>query len=532
MLPQTARAKDALFFILDCSGSMWGRVDGQPKISAAKDVLVSLLKEVPPEFDVGLMVYGHRRKGDCKDIETIHPLGPASSELLDRVRQLTARGKTPISDALLRAGELLSGREDATTLVLISDGLETCGGDPCAVAARLKEQGLKVVIHVVGFDVTQEEGAKLSCIAEAGGGYFFLADNVDKLRQILMEVKSAVVEKQPVSEPPPPPKISVPSGGKAKVKVLRIKGPGTIVLDPAPWVKVPPYEWAVVDVESGKVQTSVRRATQLRTSEGEYQILWRQTEHHHTPVVLTEVVKVKSGKTVKVPITTGIRVAFPEEVGPPYQWGLMRPSEKEPFWTTDEVDAGQVVPAGTYRLYWHQDEHRSDPLLLKTVEVQEGQLNDVVLDTGIALRTPEWMGEEIYYWALKDSDGNQAARWEALKPQLAPPGTYTLVVRLTEHRHSEVPWGSVTIQEGEFTEVTVDSGISFTHPDGARPPYRIFVVNKETGFEIVASDTWGPILVPPGRYRLDWWEREHQTTRQTLVEEFEVEPGTLLQIEM
>ncbi|MEJ5349040.1 MAG: hypothetical protein WHS46_10185 [Desulfosoma sp.] len=75
------------------------------------------------------------------------------------VQNLCAKGKTPIVDALTQAGELLAKNENDTTVVLVSDGLETCGGDPCQVAADLRARGLRLVIHVVGFDVNQTEAS-------------------------------------------------------------------------------------------------------------------------------------------------------------------------------------------------------------------------------------------------------------------------------------------------------------------------------------------------------------------------------------
>lgn len=92
-------------------------------------------------------------------------------------------------------------------MVLISDGKETCEGDPCALVRSLREQGINVRVHVVGFDVNQEERDQLVCIAEAGEGKYFSADNADQLTVALTEVKQEIIaakEPQPKPEPPPP----------------------------------------------------------------------------------------------------------------------------------------------------------------------------------------------------------------------------------------------------------------------------------------------------------------------------------------
>ena len=85
--------------------------------------------------------------------------------------------------------------EEETTLVLVSDGKETCQGDPCALVKSLKGKGIKLKTHVIGFDVTDEEKQQLACIAEAGGGKYFTAKSADQLKLALGEVKREVVEK-------------------------------------------------------------------------------------------------------------------------------------------------------------------------------------------------------------------------------------------------------------------------------------------------------------------------------------------------
>ena len=64
-----------IMFILDASGSMWGQVEGKAKIAIAKEVLTGLIEELPDGLKVGLVAYGHRRKGDCNDVEELVPLG-------------------------------------------------------------------------------------------------------------------------------------------------------------------------------------------------------------------------------------------------------------------------------------------------------------------------------------------------------------------------------------------------------------------------------------------------------------------------
>ena len=104
-IPVTAigAEKSLIFYILDGSGSMWGRVDGKIKIQAAKEVMTTLLKETSRDIDCGIMVYGHRKKGDCADIEMIVPIGPLDKKAaIQKINQISPKGKTPISASISR----------------------------------------------------------------------------------------------------------------------------------------------------------------------------------------------------------------------------------------------------------------------------------------------------------------------------------------------------------------------------------------------------------------------------------------------
>jgi Ca-activated chloride channel family protein len=189
-------AKGNVLFILDGSGSMWAQIDDKPKIVIAKDVMTNLIQQLPDTVDAGLEVYGHRSKGDCNDIELMSPVGKNDkATLVKQIQSIQPKGKTPITESLKFAAEQLKSTEEETTVVLISDGKESCEGDPCALVRELREQGIKVKVHVVGFDVDKDEREQLVCIAEAGGGKYFTAQNTNQLKDALTEVKEEVIHK-------------------------------------------------------------------------------------------------------------------------------------------------------------------------------------------------------------------------------------------------------------------------------------------------------------------------------------------------
>ena len=184
--------------VMDGSGSMWGQVDGVAKITIAQEVVGNLLSDFPAEQGLGLTVYGHRERGECTDIETVVAPAPGTAtQISDAVRAIKPLGKTPMTDAVIAAAEALRYTEEKATVILVSDGVETCNPDPCAAARLLEEAGIDFTAHVIGFDIGSdaEALAQMQCIADETGGKFLTADTADQLTEALTQV--AVVEPEP-----------------------------------------------------------------------------------------------------------------------------------------------------------------------------------------------------------------------------------------------------------------------------------------------------------------------------------------------
>ncbi len=203
--PAAAKAETNMLFIMDASNSMWGQIAGTAKIATAKSVMDELLADLPEGTTPGLMVYGHRSEGDCADVELMTPFGEASiNSIRASIQGLTPRGKTPIASSLEQSAAAFAGREEENNaVVLISDGIETCEGDPCAVAGALIERGINVKVHVVGFDVDEETRTQLQCIAEAGQGRYFDADSAEGFKDAVTQAQAAAAEPEPEPEPEP-----------------------------------------------------------------------------------------------------------------------------------------------------------------------------------------------------------------------------------------------------------------------------------------------------------------------------------------
>lgn len=197
-----AQAAERTIIVLDASGSMWGQIDSKPKLEIARETLKSVLQSLPADREIGLMAYGHREKGSCSDIElVVPPAAGTAAAITAAADNMKFLGKTPLSAAVKQAAEDLKYSEDKATVVLITDGLETCNADPCAVGKELEAAGVDFTAHVVGFGLTADEGKKVACLAENTGGKYIQASDEKALETALKETVAA----QPTPAPAPPP---------------------------------------------------------------------------------------------------------------------------------------------------------------------------------------------------------------------------------------------------------------------------------------------------------------------------------------
>ena len=187
--------------VMDGSGSMWGQIDGRAKLEIARETVAEVLAGMPAGQELGLMAYGHRRKGDCGDIELmVPPAADTAAAISTDVNAMKFLGKTPLSEAVRQAAEALRYGEEAATVVLVTDGLETCAADPCALGRELEANGLNFTAHVIGFGLTEAEGAQVSCLASETGGQYYEASDAAGLTEAL----SATVTQAATTPTPAP----------------------------------------------------------------------------------------------------------------------------------------------------------------------------------------------------------------------------------------------------------------------------------------------------------------------------------------
>ena len=183
--------------ILDSSGSMAETLPGtdQSRIEAARQALAEVIDRIPERdgLNVGFRVYGHEgsnreedRAESCRSTELLVPIAGVDKQALrERVELFEPTGWTPLARALeAAAGDFEPGGESVTNaVIMVTDGEETCGGDPCRVAGELNAAEIALTTHVVCFALTDEQREAVACIAEDGGGELFAADDAASLSE-------------------------------------------------------------------------------------------------------------------------------------------------------------------------------------------------------------------------------------------------------------------------------------------------------------------------------------------------------------
>lgn len=182
--------------LLDASGSMAGQVKGGQKMKVAKAAVKRYAASLPKEAQVSLRVYGHKgsnRQKDkslsCESTDEVYPLSAYQEKKFNQgLDQFQPTGWTPIALAMKEAKKDLEPQQEENTenvIYIVSDGEETCGGEPVKVAKELNQSNIKAVVNIIGFDVDDKGQRELEAAAKAGGGEYFSAQNEEDLRRYL-----------------------------------------------------------------------------------------------------------------------------------------------------------------------------------------------------------------------------------------------------------------------------------------------------------------------------------------------------------
>jgi Ca-activated chloride channel homolog len=187
-----------ILFLLDCSLSMKEKLKDQTqRIEAAKQVLQKALARIPGDVNTGLRVFGQGNMGggffmnECQQTALLVPLGQGNRRaIIEQVRGIRAFGMTPLTYALEQSARSdFTGVTGRKVIILISDGADTCGGDPCRLIRMLPAYGIRIKIDVIGLDLKRdhEARAQLNCITESSGGKYYDANSAEQFIDSVQE---------------------------------------------------------------------------------------------------------------------------------------------------------------------------------------------------------------------------------------------------------------------------------------------------------------------------------------------------------
>ncbi|WP_010678324.1 VWA domain-containing protein [Bacillus timonensis] len=186
---EKASLPSEVYILLDASGSMYGKVQGMQKMAIAKKAASRFASTVGNEKEISLVVYGHTgsnqekdKQLSCSKIEDVYPLQKFNPEAFsDAVNKVQAKGWTPLASAIDFVHKKTKTSSNNVTLYIISDGIETCGGDPVATAKAFANQHSNGAVNIIGFDVDAESENQLKAVASAGNGEYISANTIEEL---------------------------------------------------------------------------------------------------------------------------------------------------------------------------------------------------------------------------------------------------------------------------------------------------------------------------------------------------------------
>lgn len=452
-----------VMFILDASGSMWGKVGDQTKIEAAREVFTKVIPLIPKEVKTGLTVYGHRTKHDCKDIEILIPPGSDDREkILSLVNSISPKGSTPLADSVRLVAEQLRTKEAETTIVLVSDGEDTCNSDPCSVVKTLKDAGIKFVLHVVGFGVDEKGRQQLSCMAQAGGGLYFSASDTDGLLAAFESVKKQVEIK--VEQAKTTTKTVTSKLGKLE---FRLPKSSTKSLSRVKFVRM----------RDGKLVKEVKNPAASSVHpllSDEYEVILGFANPNYAPDTDVSIgsYKVTGGETTDVNLGAIVfNIAPSLEKNPVSSVILVDEKNGKDFLNLQEhgnsyyLFKPKPVPPGSYSLKLHFARSSAPSTFARNILVEAGKKTIISIDSGFRLKQPKSM--KIKGWDLlpvkEDSNTGITARrgWDNDYPlqEVFPvmPGTYNLFLQVDGMNEPLPVAEGITINKGDL--VDFDTGL-------------------------------------------------------------------------
>jgi Ca-activated chloride channel family protein len=184
-----------ILFVFDASYSMAGYWESDQKINIARNFLIDIVDSLQylKNVQMALRVYGHQSPvppQDCNDTKLEVPFNINNAhQIRQKLKFLIPKGTTPIAFSLEKAaGDFPPCPDCRNIIILITDGIEECNGDPCAVSRKLQNMGITLKPFIIGIGIDPEFKKTFDCI-----GYYYNAANENKFREVLNIVITQVL---------------------------------------------------------------------------------------------------------------------------------------------------------------------------------------------------------------------------------------------------------------------------------------------------------------------------------------------------
>ncbi len=188
------QCREPCMLVFDASASMAVNEENTSpptRIDRVRAALRQVLPTLDASRDVGLVAYGPGRNRDpCSNLEVVFAPKPnGGQDAMAHIDALRPAGRTPLTRAVRQASETFNNADEPSVIVLLTDGEETCGGDPCRLARELRATKPKLTVHVIGYRMQMgypgRPEPRVACLATTMGGQYATVETTDELRAAL-----------------------------------------------------------------------------------------------------------------------------------------------------------------------------------------------------------------------------------------------------------------------------------------------------------------------------------------------------------
>lgn len=519
-----AQGQPTATIIFDGSGSIWGRLDGTKaaKLDVARDAIKALLGRGTGSSAVGLASYGHRRRGDCSDVEIIVPPEAGAGERVGTaLDKLNPRGKGPISLAVREVAREIGSRRPAS-IVLVTDNADNCRPDFCELGEELAKSQPGLAVHIVGIGLEPDEIPKTQCVAKATGGRFTDSRNADQVTAHLTEVLTLALragQPPPAAEAAAEPKLQTPpqraqrnpppAGKPAVAAVAVLGGDGGADI-------TTPLRWRVLSADgAATVLSSTGPSLDVPLAAGKY-------------VVEAEANGIAARREVEVPVggPANLRVALPAGLLEITSAGLKLSSAPvlitvspdtvgpAPLLVSSDPEAGLLLAPGTYRLRAEQGHAWAE----SRVTIEAGKVAKA--DLGLAAARIELsaaatgdgpaLDGATFIIAAEEASGawREVARSAAQTPSfIVQAGNYRVTARLGEAQAHQ----RIVVVAGETAKRTLLLSLSRLKLSATLPAstsaapvtFKVTSLDGDAGEPVLASAARPELALPAGRYKVE-----------------------------